>query len=169
MVKVREVCFRHRQRRCELGDGLPAEIVLALPLATIAEACNADTVLVVGPDIKEELAILHLRLRGAATKGRTKVVEIGPTPTGIEPYAHRSIRCAPGETAKVLDELLGSDDPLAKQLKEGSLVVVIGRASLAESEEPTLSLAATIRAELPHATFLPALRRGNVRRRSIWG
>ena len=147
----------------QLGDGLPAEIVLALPLATIAEACNADTVLVVGPDIKEELAILHLRLRGAATKGRTKVVEIGPTPTGIEPYAHRSIRCAPGETAKVLDELLGSDDPLAKQLKEGSLVVVIGRASLAESEEPTLSLAATIRAELPHATFLPALRRGNVR------
>ena len=147
----------------QLGDGLPAEIVLALPLATIAEACNADTVLVVGPDIKEELAILHLRLRGAATKGRTKVVEIGPTPTGIEPYAHRSIRCAPGETAKVLDELLESDDPLAKQLKEGSLVVVIGRASLAESEEPTLSLAATIRAELPHATFLPALRRGNVR------
>ena len=147
----------------QLGDGLPAEIVLALPLATIAEACNADTVLVVGPDIKEELAILHLRLRGAATKGRTKVVEIGPTPTGIEPYAHRSIRCAPGETAKVLDELLGSDDPLAKQLKEGSLVVVIGRASLAESEEPTLSLAGTIRAELPHATFLPALRRGNVR------
>lgn len=147
----------------QLGDGLPAEIVLALPLATIAEACNADTVLVVGPDIKEELAILHLRLRGAATKGRTKVVEIGPTPTGIEPYAHRSIRCAPGESAKVLDELLGSDDPLAKQLKEGSLVVVIGRASLAESEEPTLSLAATIRAELPQATFLPALRRGNVR------
>ena len=147
----------------QLGDGLPAEIVLALPLATIAEACNADTVLVVGPDIKEELAILHLRLRGAATKRHTKVVEIGPAPTGIEPYAHRSIRCAPGETAKVLDELLGSDDPLAKQLKEGSLVVVIGRASLAESEEPTLSLAATIRAELPHATFLPALRRGNVR------
>tara|TARA_Y100000590_G_scaffold155304_1_gene178547 strand:+ start:10481 stop:12916 length:2436 start_codon:yes stop_codon:yes gene_type:complete len=147
----------------QLGDGLPAEIVLALPLATIAEACNADTVLVVGPDIKEELAILHLRLRGAATKGQTKVVEIGPTATGIEPYAQRSIRCAPGETTKALSELLASDDPLAVQLKEGSLVVVIGRASLAESEEPTLSLIAAIRAELPHATFLPALRRGNVR------
>ena len=142
---------------------MSAEVVLALPLATIAEACNADTVLVVGPDIKEELAILHLRLRGAATKGQTKVVEIGSTPTGIEPYAHRSIRCAPGESAKALSELLASDDPLAAQLKQGSLVVVIGRASLAESEEPTLSLAASIRAELPHATFLPALRRGNVR------
>ena len=147
----------------QLGDGLSAEVVLALPLATIAEACNADTVLVVGPDIKEELAILHLRLRGAATKGQTKVVEIGSTPTGIESYAHRSIRCAPGESAKALSELLASDDPLAAQLKQGSLVVVIGRASLAESEEPTLSLAASIRAELPHATFLPALRRGNVR------
>ena len=147
----------------QLGDGLPAEVVLALPLATIAEACNADTVLVVGPDIKEELAILHLRLRGAATKGRVKVVEIGPTPTGIEPYAHRSIRCAPGEATKALNELLASEDPLATQMREGSLVVVIGRGSLAESTDPTLSLAAVIREELPHATFLPALRRGNVR------
>ncbi|MDP7068753.1 MAG: NADH-quinone oxidoreductase subunit NuoG [Acidimicrobiales bacterium] len=147
----------------QLGDGLPAEVVLALPPATIADACSADTVLVVGPDIKEELAILHLRLRGAANKGRTNVVEIGPNPTGCEPYAQRSIRCAPGETAKALSELLASDDPLARQLGEGTVVVVFGRASMAESADPALSLAAVIRTELPHATFLPALRRGNVR------
>ena len=60
----------------QLGDGLPAELVHSLPPATIVDACEADTVLVVGPDLKEELAILHLRLRGAATKGHTKVVEI---------------------------------------------------------------------------------------------
>ncbi|GIT68826.1 MAG: hypothetical protein Ct9H300mP26_5130 [Acidimicrobiales bacterium] len=34
---------------------------------------------------------------------------------------------------------------------------------MAESADPAISVAAVIRAELPHATFPPALRRGNVR------
>ena len=147
----------------QLDDGLPAELVLGLPPATIADACEADTVLIVGPDLKEELAILHLRLRGAATRGRTKVVQIGPTATGSGSYAQHSILCQAGEAAKTLTELLSSSDPLAQQLRDGSVVTVLGRASMAESADPAISVAAVIRAELPHATFLSALRRGNVR------
>ena len=147
----------------QLDDGLPAELVLGLPPATIADACEADTVLIIGPDLKEELAILHLRLRGAATKGRTKVVQIGPMATGSDSYAQRSIRCQAGEAAKTLTELLNSDDQLAQQLREGSVVTILGRTSMAESAAPAMSVATVIRAELPHATFLPALRRGNVR------
>ena len=147
----------------QLGDGLPAEAVLGLPPATIADACNSDTVLIIGPDLKEELAILHLRLHVAANKGQTRVIEIGPTVTGAETYAQRSIRCLPGEAAKTLLALLESDDPLASQLLEGAVVTVLGRASLAESATPALEVAAVIRDRLPHATFLPALPRGNVR------
>ena len=147
----------------QLGDGLPAELVLGLPPATIADACEADTVLVIGPDLKEELAILHLRLRGAATKGRTQVVQIGAATTGSDSYAQRSIRCQTGEAAKTLSELLSSDDPLAKQLSDGSVVVILGRSSVAESVDPAVATAAVIQAELPHATFLVAVRRGNVR------
>ena len=147
----------------QLGDGLPAEAVLGLPPATIADACNSDTVLIIGPDLKEELAILHLRLHVAANKGQTRGIEIGPTVTGAETYAQRSIRCLPGEAAKTLLALLESDDPLASQLLEGSVVTVLGRASLAESATPALEVAAVIRDRLPHATFLPALPRGNVR------
>ena len=147
----------------QLGDGLPADVVLGLPTATIADACEADTVLIVGPDLKEELPILHLRLRVAATKGQTKVIEIGPIATGAEPYAQRSIRCRSGEAAKTLVALLESDDPLGDQLRDGSVVAVLGRASMAESATPALEVASVIRDRLPHATFLPALRRGNVR------
>ena len=147
----------------QLGDGWPAEAVFGLPPATIADACNSDTVLIIGPDLKEELAILHLRLHVAANKGQTRVIEIGPTVTGAETYAQRSIRCLPGEAAKTLLALLESDDPLASQLLEGSVVTVLGRASLAESATPALEVAAVIRDRLPHATFLPALPRGNVR------
>ena len=106
---------------------------------------------------------MHLRLRGAATKGHTKVVEINAAPSGCEPYVERAIRCGSGEAAKYLGELLNSDDDLATRLREGSVVAVVGRSSMAESDHSSIAVAALIRDELPHATFLTALRRGNVR------
>jgi len=55
----------------QLGDGLPAEVVLDLPGATIDQVCAAGgTVLYLGPDPKEELPVLHLRLRHAALNDR---------------------------------------------------------------------------------------------------
>ena len=39
----------------QLGDGLPAEAVLGLPRATIDQACHASAVILLGPDLKEEL------------------------------------------------------------------------------------------------------------------
>ncbi|MDP8937828.1 MAG: 2Fe-2S iron-sulfur cluster-binding protein, partial [Actinomycetota bacterium] len=50
----------------QLGDGLPAEAVLGLPRATIDEACRAGAVVLLGPDVKEELPVLYLRLKAAA-------------------------------------------------------------------------------------------------------
>src|SRR5438067_11112280 len=48
---------------CQLGDGLPAELVLGLPRATIADACSASAVVLLGPDLQEELPVRYLRLR----------------------------------------------------------------------------------------------------------
>ena len=47
-----------------MGDGLPPE-VLGLERATIDEAANASTIVLLGPDLKEELPVLYLRLRDA--------------------------------------------------------------------------------------------------------
>ncbi len=145
----------------QLGDGLPAEVVLGLPGATIDEACAADVVLVIGPDLKESLPILHLRLRAAARRG-TQVVELTAAASGIADYA-RTIFAAPGTAAVELARLLDSDDPLAHTLTHGRVVVVLGRGSLAESAQPTIDAAAVVRSRMPGATFLPALVRGNVR------
>src|SRR3546814_1239756 len=44
----------------QLGDGLPAEIVLGLPRATIDDVCApGGTVLLLAPDIKEERSEEH--------------------------------------------------------------------------------------------------------------
>ena len=56
-------------RDAQLGDGLPAEI-LGLDRATIDDAATAATVILLGPDLKEELPVLYLRLRDAAEKKR---------------------------------------------------------------------------------------------------
>ena len=147
----------------QLGDGLPAELVVGLPAATIDEACNADTTLLVCGDLREELPVLHLRLRGAARAGTTRLIEIAPMATGLTRNAARSERCRGGEAASVLRNLLGGDDPLADELASGSVVVVLGRASAAESADATAEVASVISARIPHARFLVAARRGNIR------
>ena len=48
---------------------LPAEL-LDLPRATIDGTATAATVILLGPDLKEELPVLHLRLRDSAVRRR---------------------------------------------------------------------------------------------------
>jgi NADH-quinone oxidoreductase subunit G len=73
-------------RDAQFGDGLPPEL-LDLPRATINEAANAATIVVVGPDLKEELPVLYLRLRDAAFRRRSRIIEICQRTTGLTSYA----------------------------------------------------------------------------------
>ena len=146
-------------RDAQLADGLPAEL-LALPRATIDETTRASTVILLGPDLKEELPVLYLRLRHAAEQRKVKLLELAPTATGLRPYAWRSVDVEAGAVDAVRAAL--ADHEVADQLASGPVVIVAGRANLAESGE---AAAATLRAVLdacPGATVLPALRRGNV-------
>ena len=96
----------------QLGDGLPAELVLGLPGATIDEVCApGGTVLWLGPDPKEELPVLYLRLRHAVERDGVQIVELGPARTGL--VAHRRPRCtsAPARSAAPVDALLSGDVP----------------------------------------------------------
>ncbi len=69
-------------RDAQLGDGLPAGL-LALPRATIDETAAAATVVLLAPDLKEELPVLHLRLRHAAEQRKVKIIELTPAATGL--------------------------------------------------------------------------------------
>src|SRR3954463_6520185 len=146
---------------CQMGDGLPAELVLGLPRATIDEACHASTVVLLGADIKEELPVLYLRLREAAIEGWTRVLEITPEPTGMTKYAAASVSYDPGEAAQVVRSLIEGSNGAGELLRDGNVVVVLGRSSLAESDQ-WISEAARILTGLPGVKFLPALRRSNV-------
>ncbi len=140
---------------CQLDDGLPADLLRSLPMATIDEAC-ASTLLWLGADPKEELPVLYLRLRGAVEAGTLTLIEAGPLATSLTPLAKRSERVRPGELPAAVTGLL--DD-----LGDGPLVVAVGRASLADSVDPLAEAIGVVRGRRPDATFLPLLRRGNVR------
>ncbi len=161
----------------QMGDGLPAELVLGLPRATIDDACAASAVVLLAPDLKEELPILYLRLREAVVDGGVTLIEISPQGTGLSAHAEARLQYRPGEVAAVVRALAAAQVPAegaggvsaddigaaAEALGAAdSIVVVLGRPSLAESAESVADAASVLAAALPHATFLPALRRANV-------
>jgi NADH-quinone oxidoreductase subunit G len=160
----------------QLADGLPAEVVLGLPRATIADIDRARGVILLAPDLKDELPVLHLRVRRAAVELGVPVVEIAPRATGLERDVAAVLRHAPGEAGTIASQLAhalagdgtasgnGSIEKAADALdgRDGDLVVILGRPSLAESPAAVLQAAAALGA-LPHVKFLSALRRGNVR------
>ena len=159
----------------QLGDGLPAEAVFGLPPATIDEVCAATTVVLLGPDLKEELPVLFLRLRDAAERRVVRILELSERETGLTPYAWRSLRHRPGDQAALVRALVGSR-PGGGLGVEDDVVAEIGE-QLGRGGIAAWSVAATWRRRAsspstppprcwparPQSRFLVALRRGNVR------
>ncbi|MCE2512847.1 MAG: NADH-quinone oxidoreductase subunit NuoG, partial [Acidimicrobiia bacterium] len=167
----------------QLGDGLDPAVVLGLPRATIDDACRpGGTVVLIGPDPKEELGSLYLRLRHGIVNDGVKLIEVTPGSTGLSHLAQHCLRPLPGATAQLVSALVaaaadgasvaevdgtGVDqseiEAAARCLSDAAdgVTVVAGRASLAEPAEAVEAAALELSA-LPSARFLPALRRGNV-------
>ena len=144
----------------QMGDGLPIG-VLGLDRATIDDAANATTIVLLGPDLKEELPVLYLRLREAAEKKRSRIIEFAPRLTGLSGHAWRHVGYEPGTQTSVVRQTL-ADSAVAAQLGKGPVVVVAGRANLAESSTATIAAIHAVLEAAPNAKVLPAFRRGNV-------
>ena len=80
----------------QLGDGLPADVVLGMPRATIADLDRAKAIVLLAPDLKEELPVLYLRVRRAAADLGVPLVDIASRDHGLTPYATAALRHAPG-------------------------------------------------------------------------
>jgi NADH-quinone oxidoreductase subunit G len=143
----------------ELDDGLPIE-VLGLPRATIADAAAASTIVLLGPDLKEELGVLYLRIRDAATRGKKRIIELTPKRSGLSGLAWRSVGYEPGTQVAAMSQLL-ADDAVAEQLGRGPVVVIAGRGNLAESSDHTVAALDVLLSRVDGVKVLPAWRRGN--------
>ena len=174
---LRQGRARHRQRRraarrrpARRGRARPARARRSPTSTTRAASCS------LGPDLKEELPVLHLRVRRAAVDLGVPVVEIAPHATGLTREAIRGVASRAGRgrrrsprswpvrspaTAPRRATVRSSSAVAALDGRDGDLVVVLGRQSLAESPDAVVAAAAAL-AGLPDVKFLSALRRGNV-------
>jgi NADH-quinone oxidoreductase subunit G len=162
----------------QMGDGLPAEMVVALPRATIDEACSAKCIVVLAGDLREELPVLFLRIRGAAVDDGVALVELALRGGSLSEIATASVPYRPGEAAGLVRALAGGGErptsvdesvwsaatgALGRAGAEGDgVVVILGRPSVAEDGALVAGAAAAMAEVWPAARFLPALRRGNV-------
>jgi len=157
----------------QLGDGLPANVVLGMARAAIADCDTAAAIVLLAPDLKEELPVLYLRVRRAAEELGVPLIDISARDHGLTRYADATLRYLPGQAVDVttrlaaaLDGSYSGDehvDAAAALIKDrdGEVIVVLGRPSLAEGAQAAVQAAAVL-AQRSNVRFLSALRRGNV-------
>ncbi|HUX05302.1 MAG TPA: NADH-quinone oxidoreductase subunit NuoG [Acidimicrobiales bacterium] len=162
----------------QFGDGLDAQLVQALPTATIDEAVDAPVVVTLTGDLREELPVLFLRLREAFVKHHHALVEFAFGASALRSLARVSLAVRPGEAHLVAAALAGqgaahlgaafSESELAAarallgERGEG-VVFVVGRPNVGEGAAVLESAIRTLAERYPDARFLSALRRSNVR------
>ena len=183
-VRLAKQVLRTDNVDAQLGDGLTADAWLGFPRATIDDLGAAGAIVLLGPDLKEELPVLFLRLRDAATAKRVPVVEFATGPTGCSPYATASVRYRPGEVAVAAkavvaaaggnpaerqiggaesDVVNAAGAVLGKAIAGGKgIVVILGRGSMAEQGASFVEAALSLRDASPQTLILPAMRRANL-------
>jgi NADH-quinone oxidoreductase subunit G len=160
----------------QFDDGLDAALIQSLPAASIDEAAKARVVVTLTGDLREELPVLFLRLRENVVRRGNALVEFTSAPSALRALARHSLITRPGEAPVVAKALVDGVVPVGTLLSESDVqaakallgdgagvVFVVGRANLAESADFITKACLTLAAGFPKATFLPALRRGNVR------
>ena len=144
----------------QMGDGSQINL-LGFDRATIDEAANATTIILMAPDLKEELPVLYLRIRDAVKQRRTRVIEFVQKGSGLSADAWRRVEYHAGNITKAVGTA-GDDHDIATQIAKGNVVIIAGRANLAEHPREVGNGVVAALQIAPGAKVLPAYRRGNV-------
>ena len=148
-----------------VGDDPGVALLVGTPQrATIDDLERAKTILVWGPDLKEELPVLHLRVRRAVTVLGATLIVAHPRATGLDPDADHVVRYRPGEGAALLGRLAAGEgdlSPVRAALDTGPVVAIVGRTGLAEPADLAVAVTA-FASTLSDARVMPVARRGNL-------
>ncbi len=147
-----------------LDDALASHFLAATAdRALISDLDTADTILIWGPDLKEEHPTLYLRVRRAAQELGVKLVVVHPRATGLDDRATIKLDYRPGGGFALLDEIADGKHPEVKQaLSADRVVALVGQASFADGPKLAESVAAHVRNKSGSARILPLGRRGNI-------
>lgn len=146
-----------------MDDALASHFLAAtVDRALISDIDEADTIVVWGPDLKEEHPTLYLRVRRAAQElGKTLVV-VHPRATGLDDRATIKATYRPGGGFELLDEIAEGDHPeISEALSVDKVVAIVGIASHADGPQLAESVAALVRQKSSGTKILPLNGRAN--------
>jgi NADH-quinone oxidoreductase subunit G len=141
----------------QMGDGLPADFVLGMPRAEIADLDRASAIVLLAGDLEEDVPVLALRVRRAVIELGVPLVDCAPVEHKLSLHANVVARLVPGEPlpAHVRGQIADAGEG-----RDGPVVVIVGRANLAARPDAVLASATSLAG--PDTRFLSALRRDNV-------
>ena len=147
-----------------LDDSLASHFLAAtVDRALIGDIDTADTILVWGPDLKEEHPTLYLRVRRAAQELGVRLVVVHPRVTGLDDRTAIKANYRPGAGFVLLDEIAeGKHAALSEALSAPRVVALVGQASLADGPHLAEAVAAYVRSKAGSARILPLARRANL-------
>ena len=149
----------------QLEDGLEPQFLAAtVGRGLISDLERAKTVLVWGPDLKEEHPTLYLRVRRAAQELGATLIVVHPRATGLDDRAPHKVTYRPGSGSELLAALSAGEgryEAAREALDAGPVVALIGRAGYTEDPRLAEAVAAFARS-LDDVTILPLARRSNV-------
>ncbi len=165
LSKFMRVAVGSNHLDAQMDDGLDPQFLAAVAgRGRIGDLEKAKTILLWGPDLKEELGTLYLRVRRAAQELGATLIVVHPRGTGLDDRATHKFTYQPGTGPDVLRRLAAGLEEYADAraaLNDGPVVAIVGRTGYTENPALAEAVAAFAR-DLPAATILPIARRGNV-------
>jgi NADH-quinone oxidoreductase subunit G len=148
---------------CRLDDALSSHFLAAtVDRAVLDDLDESDTIVVWGPDLKEEHPTLYLRVRRAAQELGVNLVVIHPRATGLDDRATLKVDYRPGGGFELLDRIAEGEFPeLVQALAGPKVTALVGMASRADGPRLAESVAALIRQKAPACRLLPLNSRAN--------
>jgi NADH-quinone oxidoreductase subunit G len=116
LAKFARVVLGTHNIDCRLDDALSSHFLAAtVDRAVIDDLDRADTILVWGPDLKEEHPTLYLRVRRAVQDFGATLVVVHPRATGLDDRATVKLEYRPGGGFDLLDAIADGSHPEAGQ------------------------------------------------------
>lgn len=145
-----------------MDDSLSSHFLAAtVDRALISDLDQAETILVWGPDLKEEHPTLYLRVRRAAQELGKSLLVVHPRATGLDDRAAHKLTYRPGGGFALLAELDDGQHEEVSRAMSCKVVALVGVASHADGVELAESVAAWVRRKAASARILPLNARAN--------
>jgi len=164
LSKFARVVLETNHVDARVGDDLASHFLAAtVDRALISDLDTADTILVWGPDLKEEHPTLYLRVRRAAQELGVTLIVVHPRSTGLDDRAAHKLTYRPGGGFALLDDIAKGDHPeVSHALTAGKVVAIVGQACHADGPKLAESVAALARNKAGSVRIMPLARRANI-------